>query len=406
MQNKNRNKILIIDENSTYIARLRKDLKNSGYEVIYFNETEKAVEIIEKIEPNLIISEVELSKANNHQFFKLIKADDYLKNIPFVFFSSQKRVDDRIKSIEMGVDDFISKPFFIDEVVARIENLLNEVAEQKNSESINEKGFSGDLSDMNLIDLIQTLKIGNKSGIIHLNQSSFSGNVFIANGKIIDAIFEDIHPDDAILKLFLWTEGKYSVEITTVNRQQTINEDDNELIAQGAKLIQKWEQLTDKLPSVETEITLNKSVYDKNSISTDEQSLLSSLNGENIIFDIIQKSSFDDLRAIEIINDLYQKGYIVETGNNSSNSKKKSKIHINENVGKLNGDNDNTTDVISKLLTKKNNKDEILSERRSEDRRKNNDRRQIDDRRSDNNIQKQKIYLNKTELLMIREKLL
>jgi len=396
-------KILIVDEDSNYIVSLRKGLNQAGYEVVYWDDGKKALELSKNIRPDLIITEVNMPQMNGHEFYNEIKNVSELRNIPFIFLSSQKRVDDRIKSMELGVDDFLVKPFYVDEVVARIESLLNEVASLEEIRHHNEKGFSGDISEMNLVDLIQTLELGKKSGIIKMKFQKYNGNVFVKNGEVIDADLEKFSPKDAILKMAVWTEGSFFVEMTDVTRDKTLTQKNKDLISEALKRINRWEQAKKNLPPLSTIIAVNNVTVNENNITDDEKKLISSLNGDKMLYDIIVKSSFDDLKALEIVDHLYQKGYLQETINNVIIEPENYLSRIKQDSQKFKSSSERVSYLISNLLHSSREEEDINFDSRRDERRQFSDRRKFE-RRRDRRIQGSKIYLDKTELLMIREK--
>jgi DNA-binding response OmpR family regulator len=295
-------KILIVDEDANYISGLRKELIKAGYEVIYWSDGKKALNLSNNLRPNLIISDVNLSNDDGHTLFRELKTNPEFKDIPFIFLSNQKRVDDRIKSMEIGVDDFISKPFYVEEVVARIENIFNEINQFEDSQLSSGKGFSGYLHEMNLIDLIQTLEVGQKSAIIKLSFSNYVGKVYIRKGEIVDARFLDLPSEEALYKLFLWTEGSYEVEFANEDYPRTLNQPTEKLLSEGMKRNARWDQITKNLPPLNTIIAVNKISYQENNISNDEKQIIRSINKQSQIYDIITKSPLDDIKSLEIVD--------------------------------------------------------------------------------------------------------
>ena len=394
-------KILIVDEDSNYISGLRKGLTEAGYEVLYSDDGKKAFELTQNIKPDLIIAEVSLPQIDGHLFFREIKTIPEVRNVPFVFLSSQKNVDDRIRSMELGVDDFVSKPFYVDEVVARIENLLNELTSLGNSKNNNEKGFSGDIAEMNLIDLIQTLEVGKKSGIIKLKYNNYQGNVYIKNGEVVDVTLDDLPPTEALLKISVWTEGDFYVEMTDFNRQRKLTRKNKELISEALKRINLWEQEKKNLPPLNTKLAANRTSFDIKSLTEEERELLSSMNGNRMIYDIVVKSPFDDIKALEIVNNLYQKGLLQETSDNYIAEPVNYITRIKQDLVDHKRDYNNKVPfILTNLLQKAGEEKKVKIERRKRDRRRE------PDRRKENRTHENQIYLDKTELLIIRERLM
>ncbi len=401
MNKAERDKILIVDEDSNYIAGLRKSLNQAGYDVLSFDDPYKAMEIINDIRPQMIIADVEITETNDYSFFKHIQEIPSLKNIPFIALSNQKRVDDRIRTIELGVDDFISKPFYVEEVVARVENLFKEITDLSESAHYNNSGFGGNLSDQNLIDIISSLRKEQKTAVIHLRQGTFEGSVYIYQGELYDADFNDYHGMDALNKFFTWNEGRFFIEFTTFERTQTIHEPTEAILSGASEYTQEWQRIQSHLPSLITPVHLAKATAMQNNISDDERRLVANINGNTTLYEIVIKSPFDDIKALQLIHNLYEKGYLLESDTTLAEEKKKITSLFQNNL------ESHAPHLLSYLLQHPDESDaKPEKERRTgEDRRQPGDRRRLPDRRLKNRFYHQKIYLDKTELKMIREKL-
>ncbi len=400
MQNK---KVVIIDNDRNYIAPLANGLKQAGIKVLLCDENRDVLEFVRQAKPDLIISEVHLDSIDSHEFFKRLKSLPEFKYTPFVFMSSQKNVDERIKNIELGVDDFIPKPFHIEETVSRIKNLLYELSAHGGFQTETENGFTGNLAEMNLIDLIQTLELGKKSAVIKLKHQNSVGEVYISEGNVINARLEQFDGEEAILRMFTWTIGYFVVEICDVSQPQKIQKTNKELIDIGLRRLSSWQQMKQGLPPLQAAITtVGKTNSDD--LSDDERKLLQMIPEKIHLFSLIEKSPFDDLKALEIIRSLYQKGYIQETEDNYN-------YYVEEYLNRVRENNrlyQNPTERAAALVTnilKKSPEDRKFPERREGDRRQLIDRRSRGRRQSDQARKNNPVYLSKIELLMIKEAL-
>ncbi|MDZ7318744.1 MAG: response regulator, partial [candidate division KSB1 bacterium] len=209
-------KVVLIDNDTSYVLPLKSEFEKADYEVIYFDDSQKAREALQHLVPDIILCEVELPQINGHALFKEVRSLAATKSVPFIFLSGQKRVDDRIKSMELGVDDYIVKPCSIEEIMARVRALLREISETNEHQSQPEKGFSGNLTEMNLVDLIQTLELGKKSAVLKLKHNTSTGLVFLKHGEVIDATLDNLPPDQALLRMFTWTVGTFVVEMSAI----------------------------------------------------------------------------------------------------------------------------------------------------------------------------------------------
>lgn len=115
--------ILLIDDNNDLRIYLKKILQGS-YIVYEADSGESGLEMVQKFIPNLVISDVIMGDISGLDFCRRVKDDAALSHIPIVLLTSGSSAEIKLKGIESGADDFITKPFDTDILLARISNLL------------------------------------------------------------------------------------------------------------------------------------------------------------------------------------------------------------------------------------------------------------------------------------------
>ncbi|MDN3514492.1 MAG: response regulator [Candidatus Brocadia sp.] len=120
----NKAKILVADDIKQNVKLLRVILTSSDYDVIEAYDGEEALIKAKTETPDLILLDIMMPKLTGYEVCKKLRADAMTKNIPIVMITALHEMDDRIKGIEAGADDFISKPFNKAELLARIKALL------------------------------------------------------------------------------------------------------------------------------------------------------------------------------------------------------------------------------------------------------------------------------------------
>ncbi len=132
-------KILIVEDNQENIDLLHFFLKPQGYEIITVTDGEKALQAVSENLPDIILLDIMLPKLDGFQVCERLKKDEQTKYIPIIMITALKDMKDKLKALEMGADDFITKPFENVELLARVKSLLriksyHEELEQKNLE--------------------------------------------------------------------------------------------------------------------------------------------------------------------------------------------------------------------------------------------------------------------------------
>ncbi len=110
-------KILIVDDEKAIVDILNHNLAREGYNTIQAFDGEQAVEMAKQENPDLILLDVMLPKKDGFSVCKEIRLES---NIPIIMVTAKEDVVDKIIGLELGADDYITKPFSVREVVARV----------------------------------------------------------------------------------------------------------------------------------------------------------------------------------------------------------------------------------------------------------------------------------------------
>jgi len=115
-------KILIVEDNSRVSALLKRGLESQGYQVYIAEEAEEGLILLEKIDFELIITDIMLAGMDGITFCKKIRHSG--KKIPIIMLTALGTIDEKIEGFDAGADDYLVKPFEIRELYARVKALL------------------------------------------------------------------------------------------------------------------------------------------------------------------------------------------------------------------------------------------------------------------------------------------
>lgn len=401
-----RKKILIAEKEPNDVLELRKALVAAGYEVRIATNGAEALTLAESFHPDLIVAEMRLPQMDGPHLLHDVRNLPAFQSLPFILTGSLKTLDERVSAMKLAVDDYLQKPLDPEETVARVESLIREAELRATTPDRQARGFSGSLSEMSLVDLLQTLEVGNKTAVIRLRHASREGIVFITDGQVVDALLDDLETRRALLRMFTWREGTFQVEIRAHERSRAFTTATRDLISEGMTRLYRWEQLSNQLPPLQSVVNVNGEAG-KAKITEEENGLLQLVrkNGSQRIIDLVEESQYDDLRALTLIKNLYERHVLkalpwTDSPLNGEPRPALKPLHKN---GQL------STDLISSafqaILKKPAETTARQHDRRRVDRRQ-DDRRKHDRRRDGHDRDKNHVFLNKSELILIREKLL
>lgn len=122
-ENMKKQKVLIVDDEPLNIE-LMEGILSKDYEVIKASSGIEALIKVEKTLPDLILLDVMMPNMNGYSVCKNLKSSNKTKSIPVVMITALKEHEDKMKAIEAGADDFVSKPIEIRELGVKLRSLL------------------------------------------------------------------------------------------------------------------------------------------------------------------------------------------------------------------------------------------------------------------------------------------
>ncbi len=131
-------KILIVDDDENICELLRLYLEKDGYETYEASDGEKAIEYFNRYSPNLILLDIMLSKLDGWQVCREIRKTS---DIPIIMLTAKGETFDKILGLELGADDYVTKPFDAKEVMARVKAVLRRCNEDEKAAQIKEVRF-------------------------------------------------------------------------------------------------------------------------------------------------------------------------------------------------------------------------------------------------------------------------
>lgn len=127
-------KILVVDDEQNIVELVQYNLERAGYKVVTAYDGDKALELVHKEKPDLILLDVMLPGTDGLAVCREVNSNAETKNIPIIMLSARGEELDKVLGLEMGADDYITKPFSPRELIARVKARLRR-QEQNSTES-------------------------------------------------------------------------------------------------------------------------------------------------------------------------------------------------------------------------------------------------------------------------------
>ncbi len=189
-------RILIVDDEETLCEVLRLNLENEGYDVDTALSAEEALRMDLK-QYSLILLDIMMGEISGIRFARMLKSDLATAEIPIIFCTARDSEDDMVKGLNLGADDYITKPYTVRNVIARVKSVLRRTSGHKTVDKSNILAVDGLVLDLDL-------KTCSVDGVeVKLTKKEFELLAFlIANkGKICsrDQILANVWSDEVIV---------------------------------------------------------------------------------------------------------------------------------------------------------------------------------------------------------------
>lgn len=183
----NKPKILCVDDEPKNLTLLEALLVPRGYEVILAENGEKALAQVETDPPDLILLDIIMPNMSGFEVLQKLRSDEKTRLIPVVMVTALNEMEDRVKAIEAGCDDFISKPFDKIELLARVKSLIRisyyrrQLDEKEKFKAVVDEMYDG----IAICSLDWIIKDSNASALRYLNITDS------ANVNLIEILFKN-----------------------------------------------------------------------------------------------------------------------------------------------------------------------------------------------------------------------
>lgn len=116
--------ILIVEDEQAIALLIKYNLEKAGYETIYVSQGNKVLPVVEKENPSLILLDWMLPEISGLELCKIIRNNPEHKNTPIIMLTAKGQEEDKIAGLSAGADDYVTKPFSVPELLARIQTNL------------------------------------------------------------------------------------------------------------------------------------------------------------------------------------------------------------------------------------------------------------------------------------------
>ena len=209
MRETRRLKVAVIDDNASQREAAARPFRERGHEVLEAADGLSGLALCLKHEPDVILSDVQMPKADGWQLIRMLRARQKFARVPVLFLTTLSEEKDRLHGYRLGVDDYIEKPFSEADLVARVERCIHRGSMKPGPKSAD--ALRGNLEHVGLAALLSFFAVERKSGTLRLEpQGCFA---VLDAGRVVRACTPELDSRDvgaeALYALLDLTRGSF-----------------------------------------------------------------------------------------------------------------------------------------------------------------------------------------------------
>jgi DNA-binding response OmpR family regulator len=234
-------KILIVDDDPSIRRLVATMLAAEGYSIEHAVNGEEGFDIARSWTPDLVITDILMDQMDGWTLVKRLRSHPRLAMVPVILLTALDSEEDRIRGYRLGADDYLPKPFHLEELKARITATFDAMlrmrthAQQLAGHEDTNATLKGQLEHLGVSSLLTVLEMERKSGVLVLRGADGEGRAFLRKGSVLAAMTEQNSGADAIYELLGWTNGTFSFSAIDVDMDDTIEQSTMNLLLEGAR---------------------------------------------------------------------------------------------------------------------------------------------------------------------------
>jgi len=235
-------KLLLADDNPLIRDLVCKALEPFCEVVLADDGADALLKVIDE-PPDAILCDYKMPGLNGRQLFEKLRGRQTTRNIPFLFMASRADIEERLRPLVDGVEDFITKPFLVKDLV----RITKRVVDRLHLEKLQTKGsrpgiIQGRLEEMSVTELMQSLEMGQKSCRLRLRHGGEEAELYFNAGQCKHAHLGGTEGDTVAYQVIGWLDGDFEIEFGATSDRETTTLSTTGLLMEAMRLMDEANQ--------------------------------------------------------------------------------------------------------------------------------------------------------------------
>ncbi|MDD9941551.1 MAG: response regulator [Myxococcales bacterium] len=213
-------RILVVDDDDLMRREAEHAMRGAGHEVITARNGVEALSIALSEPIDLVLTDVTMPSMDGWQLLRLLRSRAKLSKLPVIFLTRLTSDVERLKGYELGVSDYVDKPFHVDDLVERVRVQLASGTNVLPSDAL--QVLRGDLAQVALASLLSLIEMERRTGVLRLQREGEQAVLYIRRGSVVSIDLDVRHAAKQGMERFFhvldWHAGSFELNAVSVER--------------------------------------------------------------------------------------------------------------------------------------------------------------------------------------------
>lgn len=307
-------KILAVDDSPTVTELIKDAFEAEGYRVMTAGDGVSALNLALAENPDLIIADITMPGLDGWELCGQIRNNPFTSFIPFIFLTAKTEAPDRIRGLQMGADDYLTKPFAMEELKARVKLIFQRMLKTQEAVLLRQKkSLSGTTRDLGLADLIQMFAANQKTGLLKISRlGKPTGRIAFSAGRIIRAEVGMARGPKALARLLDWPDAQFEVEpLIDLDQDPRFEEKTEALLMESARQLDELHLLEKEFPLAGKSLRVVKEKRPAESeLSPREAEILGRVEHSRSFLEVLDQLPYPDLDIYKTVVYFLRRGVV------------------------------------------------------------------------------------------------
>ena len=207
---------VLLAEDEALMAQMMADmLTELQVEVSVAHDGREALAMMERVRPDLVLLDCMMPELDGFEVAAALKANPETQDIPIIFLTARGRVEDKVRGLELGAEDYLIKPVRREEMLARVRNVLRRCEARRAAAPPESSLMRGRLEVMGLPNIVQVLETERRTGTLRLTNQGRRGEILFLEGRVSYAVEGTRQGEAAVYRMLAWDKGDFELEQTS-----------------------------------------------------------------------------------------------------------------------------------------------------------------------------------------------